>query len=237
MMRWLLAFMLIAVACNVIAQDPEPIPASDTTGAVDVDTGAPPTIQIVTPQSGQQVRVNTPVEIQVLARDARGVTRLQLSNSGQNLNISTKSFPEAATESEALLGWTPDREGTFELSVIAYRGAVPSDPATITLQVVGANDAMSNPVTGQVAAASNNGSTTCNARVLIGNLRMREGPGTGFTNLGNFDLNEQLTVIGQNSDGSWVKIRRTNSNESWVINNSEWIELTGACSALNVVES
>jgi hypothetical protein len=52
--------------------------------------------------------------------------------------------------------------------------------------------------------------------------------------VGNFDLNEQVTVVGQNNDSSWVNVRRLDSTQNWAINNAEWIELTGSCAALPV---
>ena len=222
--------MVAALACNITASDDDDGGVPQTGDLVDDFSGPPPTVQILSPVSGQQATIGQDVEIRVVANDQRGVNRLQLSVSGRT--SSTKSFPEAATTAEALLRWRPDREGVFELSVIAFRQSVPSEPVTVTLEVVGRSDPISNPVAGQAAAPTN--TSECVGRVLIGNLRIRSGPGTSFDNQGNFDLNEQVTVIGQNSDNSWVNIRRLGGAEAWVINNSEWIEITGSCASLPV---
>ena len=222
--------VLAALACNISALDEDDPGPSQTGELVDDFSGPPPTVQILAPASGQQTVIGDDVEIRVIATDQRGVNRLQLSVSGRT--SSSKSFPEAATTAEALLRWRPDREGVFELSVVAYRQSVASQPATLTLEVVGRSDPITNPVAGQAVATTNTGE--CVGRVLIGNLRIRSGPGTGFDNLGNFDLNEQVTVIGQNGDNSWVNIRRLDSSQGWVINNPEWIELTGSCAGLPV---
>lgn len=199
---------------------------------MDVFAGAPPTVQIVAPASGQQVALGSDVEINVVANDQRGVTRLQMNVSGRT--SSSKAFPEPAAPAEALLRWRPDREGTFELEVIAYRGTVASEPALVTLQVLGRGDSITNPVSGQTTVTTTSAGE-CAARVLIGNLRMRAGPGTNFNNLGNFSLNEQLSVLGQNGVGDWVKIRRNDGSENWASNNPEWLELTGSCAALPIV--
>jgi hypothetical protein len=230
--RWLAlaVCVLTALACNITSQQTNNSDPLQTGDLVDDFSGPPPTVQIIAPASGQQTVIGDDVEIRVVATDARGVNRLQLNVSGRT--SSSKSFPEPATTAEALLRWRPDREGVFELAVVAFRQSVPSEPAVITLEVVGRSDPISNPVAGQAVATSNTGE--CTGRVLIGNLRIRSGPGTGFDNLGNFDINEQVTITGQNGDNSWVNVRRLDSSQSWVINNPEWIELTGSCAALPV---
>ncbi|MFP4323413.1 MAG: SH3 domain-containing protein, partial [Anaerolineales bacterium] len=197
----------------------------------DDSAGPPPTVQIVAPQSGQQAVVGQAIEVQVIATDQRGVTRLQMAV--EDVNRSTKSFPEPTQTAEALLGWVPDRPGTFELAVVAFRGAAFSAPATLIIEAVRPGDAVTNPVTGQSTPVELN-AADCVGRVVIGNLRVRTGPGTQFERQGNFELNEQVTGIGQNADGSWYQVRRLSGAEVWVINNNEWIEFTGACSGLPV---
>jgi hypothetical protein len=232
----LLACLAAILGCSLKVADDQPTPAGDGGAVGDLggeDSGGTlPTVQILSPVSGQQVQVGQDVEIRVVATDERGVTRLQLNVSGRT--SSTKSFPEPASTAEALLRWRPDREGTFELSVIAFRGTVFSSPVAITLQVVGRSDTVSNPASGQAGQQVTAGAGECVARVLIGNLRIRGGPGTDFANLGNFELNEQVSVVGQNSDGSWIQIRRLDGSVNWVSNNPEWIETTGACTNLPV---
>jgi hypothetical protein len=230
--RWLAlaVCVLAALACNITTQEENNPDPAQTGDLVDDFAGPPPTVQILAPASGQQTVIGDDVEIRVLATDSRGVDRLQLNVSGRT--SSSKSFPEAATTAEALLRWRPDREGIFELSVVAFRHSVPSQPATLTLEVVGRSDPITNPVTGQAVVTTNTGD--CVGRVLIGNLRMRSGPGTGFDNLGSFELNETVTVVGQNGDSSWVNVRRLDNSQNWVIKNPEWIELNGSCAALPV---
>lgn len=232
-MRWrgglaILMCALAALACNLTFQEDETIGTTQTQVA---SVGGAPSVQIVSPSNGQQVRVDDDVEIIVSATDAVGVNRLQLTVSGRT--SSTKSFPEPATTAEAILRWRPDRTGTFELSVIAFRGRVFSEPVTLSLQVLRRDDALQNPASGQ-QQVTNATSGSCNGRILINNLRQRGGPGTNFDNLGNFDLNEQVTVIGQNADNTWLNARRLGGSEVWVINNPEWIEISGACSGLPV---
>jgi hypothetical protein len=232
-----LRLLLIVTACTTLACSLQAIDdGSEQTGDEVADAGgggntSAPTVQIVAPVSGQQVTVGSDVEIQVQAEGASGVDRLQLSVSGRT--SSTKAFPEPANPAEALLRWRPDRTGTFELTVTAFRGSSFSEPAVITLEVLRLGDSVSNPAGGQPdqpAAPAGD----CVGRILIGNLRMRNGPGTTFNNVGYYDLNEQVTVVGQNDNSQWVKVRRLDASENWASNNPEWIELTGNCTGLPV---
>lgn len=232
--RWLAIFLVLmsSLACTLtVSDDDSSTPASSEGDEVADSGGGVPTVQIVSPGAGQQVRLGTDVEISVVATGQTGVSRVQLSVGGRL--SSTKSFPESATTAEALLRWRPDREGTFELSVVAYQGSTASAPATLNLQVVGRADPVSNPVSNQPNVSAPAGE--CVARVLIGNLRRRTGPGTNFDHQGNFDLNEQLAVVGQNGNGEWVRVRRGSGIENWASNNRDWIELVGACTGLPVL--
>jgi hypothetical protein len=228
-------WLAVSLACNIQAQPDSSSTSDGGTGDAVADSnggsGEAPTVQIISPSNGQQVALGQDVDIRVAATHSSGINRLQL-NVG-NRTSSTKSFPEPSSSAEALLRWRPDRQGTFELSVIAFGGGSFSQPATLTLQVVGRDDPINNPVTGQPAPVTA-GATECIGRVLISNLRIRTGPGTNFENAGNFALNEQVTLIAQSADGAWFKMRRLDASENWVINNPEWIEATGNCSALPV---
>jgi len=227
----LVTLVLGALACNLTVADsqsgginPSPTPAFSA-------EGDPPTVSILAPSNDQQVQVGTDVEILVQASDPQGVTRLQL-NVG-NRTSSTKSFPEASSNAEALLRWRPDRTGRFELSVIAFRGTIPSAPALLTLQVLRPDQALSNPASGQPSAAVAEAGE-CVGRVLIGNLNKRAGPATTFDKLGSFSLSEQVTILAQNAEATWWYVRQLNGEEAWVINDPQWLEVTGTCQGLPV---
>lgn len=231
---FIMLLLIGGLACNLTQADPpEEVGLFGTAPAGGDASGAPPTIQIVAPVSGQQVTVGDSVEIQVVATDPRGVERVQLRQG--SLNVSVKGFPEGTSNGEALLRWLPDRPGRYELSAIAYRGILFSEPATITLEVVRRGDPLSNPAGGQPQAV-NPASGDCVGRLLINNLRMRSGPSTTSENRGNFNLNEQVTVVGQNAAASWIRVRRLDNSEHWASNSPEWIELTGSgCTSLPTV--
>lgn len=237
MPRRALLILLIPLFVAVLACSLKPIEEDDSSEVADnnqTDVNyAAPTVAILAPASNQQVRIGEDVEIQVTINGTDGVDRVQLSVSGRT--ASTKAFPESSTTAEALLRWRPDKEGTFNLSVVAFRGISASEPATIQLQVVGRGDAVTNPASGQPVVSDSR--TECNGRVLISNLRVRLGPGTNFEREGFYDLNEEVVVIGQSSSTNerWLKVRRLDRSEVWMLANAEWVALTGACDNLPVV--
>jgi hypothetical protein len=227
----LLTLVLSALACNLTVADSQSRGLSASPTPAFSAEGDPPIVSILAPSNDQQVQVGRDVEIVVQASDAQGVTRLQL-NVG-NRTSSTKSFPEASPNVEALLRWRPERTGRFELSVIAFRGTIPSAPAFLTLQVLRPDQALSNPASGQPSVAVAQAGE-CVGRVLIGNLNKRAGPATTFDKLGSFSLNEQVSVLAQNADATWWYVRQLNGAEAWVINDSQWLEVTGTCQGLPV---
>lgn len=237
-MRRVLFFLIVGtLACSLTLAEEDSDTSSSVSSLPTADpNAAPPTVQIVSPSSGQQAQVNNDVEIRVQASDEAGITQLQLVV--DNINISTKTFLDPATSAEAILNWRPTREGTFNISVIAYRATTPSEPATISLSVLGQRDTLSNPVSGQPQNTTTTGN--CTIRILIDNLRMRDGPGTSFDRLGNFDLNEEAAVVGQNTNSNgeeWLQVRRTDQSRVWVIRNEDWLTLNGNCNSLPPVDN
>lgn len=231
---WLFVLLLLssALACNLTrggddnnndAGNSETI--SDTLSVQENTT--PPTVQIVSPADGQQVIVDTAVDVRVNATHDVGVQRIQMSVDGNT--VSSKSLLENPTNVEVLLAWTPDRRGSFTLEVQAFHGSTGSQPAQIVLQVFPEGSILSNPIGGQAPTAQS-ASGTCNGRILISNLNSRSGAGTNFTKLGKFDVGETVLIIGRDAAREWYEIRRDDGQEVWVINNSDWLETSGDCS-------
>jgi GH25 family lysozyme M1 (1,4-beta-N-acetylmuramidase)/uncharacterized protein YraI len=52
-------------------------------------------------------------------------------------------------------------------------------------------------------------------RVTATRLHVREGPGTEFNSLGFIELNEIVTVIGVNADGTWRQVVRSDGLKGW----------------------
>jgi uncharacterized protein YraI len=138
---------------------------------------------------------------------------------------SSKALPSGqAGPTKAILSWTPTQQGTFSLEVIAFNGAAASVPASMIVQV-----------SGTASATSSGTSGTCTGRVLVSQLNFRDGPGTGYTQLGQFDVGETVTVVGRDADTSWYKVQRINMQQVWTINDARWIQIEGDCSDVAVV--
>jgi hypothetical protein len=184
------------------------------------DSGIVPTVRVLDPPSGAHVPRNQRVDITV-ETDATA-DRFQVNVDGR-VAVTKAMPPEQSGPTKAILGWTPDRDGTYNLEVIAFHGSSASAPAALVLDVSGT---ASGPAVGVAG---------CVGRVLVSQLNYRDGPGTGANRLGQFDVGETVTVIGRNVDGSWYKVQRFNAQQVWAINNAQWLQVEGQCDAVPVV--
>src|SRR5687767_14758872 len=102
-----------------------------------------PTVEIQSPDNRAEIPVDEPVILSVVATDAEGpgVARLELFVDGDSIkSLDAPGTPEDIFD--AAITWIPDDEGETELTIIAYReDDTPSEPASITVIVVGASAA------------------------------------------------------------------------------------------------
>jgi hypothetical protein len=205
------------LACNATFGGGTP-DAQPTDGAG--PAGAPPTVHILEPQSGVRVAANQPLDITV-ATDTT-TTSFLMSVGGRV--ASTKALPpDQSGPTQAILTWTPDREGTYTVQVVAFNGPAASQPAALIVEVSGV---ASGPAPGGVAG--------CVGRVVVQSLNFREGPGRGTARLGQFALGETVTIIGRSADFGWWKVQRANAQQAWVVNNAQWLQVEGQCDAVPV---
>ncbi len=180
-----------------------------------------PIVRIVEPASGVSVAANQRVDITV--ETDTPATSFLLNVSGRV--ASSKALPSGqAGPTKAILSWTPTQQGTFSLEIIAFNGAAASVPASLIVQV-----------SGTASATSSGTSGTCTGRVLVSQLNFRDGPGTGYTQLGRFDVGESVTVIGRDANSGWYKVQRMTLQQVWAINNAQWMQIEGDCSGVAVV--
>lgn len=219
----LLAISAALPGCTLTLDTAPPTPAGQVSNAGGgADSGSAPVARIVDPVSGVTVAVNQRLDITVETDST--ATRFQLNVSGQV--ASTKALPaEQSGPTSAILSWTPRREGTYNLEIIAYNSTRAGPPATLTVTVSG---------TAGGAAAPD--AAPCTGRALVSQLNFRDGPGTGSTKLGQFQTGETVSVIGRNSDNTWLKVQRMNAQQVWAINNPQWLQTEGQCGNVPVVE-
>lgn len=54
------------------------------------------------------------------------------------------------------------------------------------------------------------------AKVIVANANVRAGPGTVYAVIGTAKQNDELPLIGQNTDGTWYNVRLPNGDLGWV---------------------
>ena len=59
------------------------------------------------------------------------------------------------------------------------------------------------------------------AKSLV-NLNVRQGPGTNYAIVGNIPAESQITIIGRNADGSWLRVESA-AGESWISGTSDLV--------------
>jgi len=74
---------------------------------------------------------------------------------------------------------------------------------------------------------------TPDAIVVTGILNVREGPGTNYPQLGKFSKNEELDIIGQFENCSWLKIAsRKQSLIGWILGSKQNIKYQTTCQGI-----
>ncbi len=226
-MRYRIALLLCAAvwvlsACNLSSTGPQAAPTP--TGAA----SGKPVVTILSPQDGAEVIVNEQILVSVSASDAVGVTRVQLYvNDGIVKTVSSET-PGGDPNLNVLLDYTPDNTGSMTLQVIAYRGAIASDPAEITV-TVRQNQAQ---VTATMASQPNNipvidpYDPTCRLLVNTG-LNYRTGPGIVYDRISVLSTGTVAPITGRTGDNTWWQIR-VGVSTGWV--SGGYVTLYGNCS-------
>ena len=194
--------------------------APGASSANNVPDGPAPTVRVIQPPSGTRIPANQPLDITV-ATDAT-TTSFLMSVGGRV--TTTKALPPGQSgPTQAILTWTPNREGTYTIEIVAFNGSAASLPAALIVEVTAA------------AGGSGSGSGAgCTGRVTVQSLNFRSAAGTQASRLGQFELGETVTVIGRNADTSWWQVQRASGQQVWVINNAQWLQVTGTCDAIPV---
>lgn len=218
----LCATVWVLSACNLSSTGPQAAPTP--TGAA----SGKPVVTILSPQDGAEVVVDTQILVSVNATDAVGVTRVQLLADDQIVKTVSSETPGGDPNLNVLLDYTPKDTGSLTLQVIAYRGAIASDPAEITV-TVRQNQAQ---VTATTQAPPNNipvidpYDPTC--RLLVNTaLNYRTGPGVVYDRISVLSTGTVAPITGRTGDNSWWQIR-VGISSGWV--SGGYVTLYGNCS-------
>lgn len=77
--------------------------------------------------------------------------------------------------------------------------------------------------------------TGLTAVITTGALNVRSGPGIGYSKVTIVYSGQYVTLIGRNSNSSWVKVRTSANQEGWV--NATYISTSGAVNTLPVLDA
>ena len=220
---------LFLCACNLSNRgDREENLATATTAS-----GGRPSVQILSPQSGDEFVVDEDLLISAVATDAVGVTRVQLLANGQIVKTVSSESPTGDQAFSALLDYTPTAAGTVRLQVIAYRAAIASEPAMVEITVREEQA----QVTATTAAQSNvpvinPNDPTCRALTNTA-LRLRGGPGTNYDQIGLLNAGSVVPIIGRIGSNEWWQVR-VNVTIGWI--SAAYTTVYGICSGVPTVQ-
>lgn len=228
--RVLLGLLLLLSACNLTAQ-----PSTDETITVPtINPGGKPVVTITAPKTGDEFVVGNQLFVTASARDAVGVTRVQLLANDQIVKTISSESPSGQANFEVLLDYTPRSEGQVAFQLIAFRGAIASDPATVTINVRRnqAQVTATNPPQSNVPVIDPN-DPTCRLLINVG-LRMRSGPGVGFQQVLLLNAGTVAPIIGRTGTNDWYQVQY-GSRQGWVAAqnpsnpNEKYVSLYGNC--------
>ncbi len=234
-MRYRIALCILAAvlmtACNLSSTGGgSPQNAPTPTGG---SANGNPIVTILSPQDGSQVAINQQILVSANANDPVGITRVQLFANGNIAKTVSSETPGGDTNLNVLLDYTPTASGSLQLQVIAYRGALASTPAQITVNVVQSTPVATNTQSAPVVVVPpviNPYDPTC--RVLVNSpLNFRTGPGTVYPRISLLATGTVAPITGRTGDNSWYQIR-VGVSTGWV--SGGYVTLYGQCQNVGI---
>jgi hypothetical protein len=226
--------LILPAGCNLTTQAPISVTATSI-------VGGKPTVLITSPQNNAEVAVGTQVLVSAVATDNVGVTRVQLAANNQIVKTVSSESPSGQRNFQVVLDYTPRETGTVTLQILAYRDAIASDPALVTIVVKTAITAPT--ATSGISVPGQPGGgvpqppvidpndPTCRALTNT-NLNLRTGPGTNYDRITVLAAGAVVPIIGRVADNSWWQVR-SGSSTGWV--SAQYTSVYGICTATPIV--
>jgi hypothetical protein len=194
--------------------------------------GTKPTVVVLSPVSGTQVKVGETVAVQSNATDVKGVTRVELWVDGSLVlsDVNPQQQPGFSVTQE----WTAAVLGSHSVTVKAYDAAGRvSDPATVTVHVVEEATAATPTIPPGGTLPPGAPGATITASVL----NVRKGPGTNYPVIGQLQQNDVVEIVGKNADGSWLQIVYPTGTigRGWI--SAFYAQVSGSLASIPVVEA
>ena len=179
-LRTCFALLLIALltgACNISTERPQATPLPPALGTA---SASRPVVTITAPANGTEVVVGTDILIKGLASDAQGVTRVQLIANDRIVRTVSSESSSGLRSMEVTLDYRPVVTGTLNLEVVAWRGSVPGDPASVSVTVrANRSQLLSTTVARPEVPVIDPNDPTCRVLTNVA-LNVRVNAGTGF---------------------------------------------------------
>jgi uncharacterized protein YraI len=181
-------------------------------------------VVISAPAAGSQATVGQTLQVQSLATDSVGVTRVDLQVDGVVVRSDTSPDPNGQKSLALLQNWAPTQLGQHTITLIAYRAdGTASLPVSVTIDVAQAGAGpTSSPTIGP-----------CTAQTTT-DLNVRGGPSTAYPILGVLAVGKSGAVKARNNDSSWWQIAFAGGPDGlgWV--SSVYVTLSGDCTGVTI---
>ena len=231
--RVLLLIALLASACNLTTERPQPTPLPP---AVATASASKPEVTISAPVDGAEVVVGTDILIRGQARDTQGVTRVQLVANDRIVRTVSSESPAGVRSMPVTLDYRPVVTGKLELEVVAWRGNVAGEPSGVTLEVrANRSQVLNTAVPLPEVPVIDPNDPTC--RVLTNVLlNVRVNAGTGYTRITTLASGDVLPVLSRVQGDSWWQVRLRDGRSGWVAGrdpvnpNEQFVSVFGDCS-------
>lgn len=222
----LLAALLVLSACNLTRQPPTSAPVTTQPGS------GKPVVTISAPKGGEEFVVGSDVFVSANASDTVGVTRVQLIANNQIVKTVTSEAPAGDRSMNVLLDFRPAAAGDVRLQVVAFRGAVASDPATVDITVRASQAQVTATAAPQTRVPDiNPNDPTCRALVNVG-LNLRTGPGTQFDRITVLPAGTVVPITGRIGSNQWWQVR-FGATIGWV--SAAYVTVYGICTGIPVI--
>ncbi len=227
-----LLIVLLTGACNISTERPQ---ATLLPPALATASASRPLITITAPANGAEVVVGTDILIKGQASDAQGVTRVQLIANDRIVRTVSAESPSGQRSMEVTLDYRPVVTGTLNLEVVAWRGSVPGDPASVSVTVrAKRSQLLSTPVVRPEVPVIDPNDPTCRVLTNVA-LNVRANAGTGFSRITTLPDGSQAPVIGRLEDSSWWQVSLRDGTAGWVARHDpgnpaeQFISIYGDC--------
>ena len=162
-------------------------------------------------------------------------TRVQLIANDRIVRTVSSESSSGLRTMEVTLDYRPVVTGTLNLEVVAWRGSVPGDPASVSVTVrANRSQVLSTSVARPEVPVIDPNDPTCRVLTNVA-LNVRVNAGTGFDRITTLPDGRQAPVIGRLADNSWWQVSLRDGTAGWVAQHDpgnpaeQFISIYGDC--------